>query len=110
MAWLYLFIAGIFEIVWAIALKYSEGFSKFWPSAITVVGMAISIYFLAISLKTLPIGVAYSIWTGIGAIGTVVLGIILFDESKEILKIVFVLMIVCGIVGLKLVTGNSGNL
>jgi quaternary ammonium compound-resistance protein SugE len=106
MAWLYLFIAGIFEIVWAIALKYSEGFSKFWPSAITVVGMAISIYFLAISLKTLPIGVAYSIWTGIGAIGTVVLGIILFDESKEILKIVFVLMIVCGIVGLKLVTGN----
>lgn len=110
MAWLYLFIAGIFEIVWAIALKYSEGFSKFWPSAITIVGMAISIYFLAISLKTLPIGVAYSIWTGIGAIGTVVLGIILFDESKEILKIVFVLMIVCGIVGLKLVTGNSGNL
>ncbi len=109
MAWLYLFIAGIFEIVWAIALKYSEGFSKFWPSAITVVGMAISIYFLAIALKTLPIGVAYSIWTGIGAIGTVILGIMLFGESKEILKIVFVLMIVCGIVGLKLVTGNSGN-
>lgn len=107
MAWLYLFIAGIFEVVWAIALKYSEGFSKFWPSAITVVGMAISIYFLALALKTLPIGVAYAIWTGVGAIGTVILGIILFDESKDLLKIIFILLIVTGIVGLKVFSGNT---
>jgi len=109
MAWFFLTLAGIFEIVWAIALKYSEGFSKFWPSAITVVGMAISIYFLALALKTLPLGVAYSIWTGIGAIGTVILGMILFEESKEVLKIVFILMIVAGIVGLKLITGTSNQ-
>jgi len=109
MAWFFLTLAGLFEIVWAIALKYSEGFSKFWPSAITVVGMAISIYFLALALKTLPLGVAYSIWTGIGAIGTVILGMILFEESKEVLKIVFILMIVAGIVGLKLITGTSNQ-
>ena len=109
MAWLYLFIAGIFEIVWAIGLKYSEGFSKFWPSAITVIGMAISIYFLALALKTLPIGVAYAIWTGIGAIGTVILGMILFDESKDVLKIFFILLIVTGIVGLKIFSGNTSH-
>lgn len=109
MVWLYLFIAGIFEIVWAIALKYSEGFSKFWPSAITVVAMAISIYFLAIALKSLPIGVAYTFWTGIGVIGTVILGMILFDESKDLLKIVFILLIVTGIVGLRVFSENSAN-
>lgn len=109
MPWVFLFIAGIFEIVWAIGLKYSEGFSKLWPSVITIIGMAISIYFLALALKSLPIGVAYSIWTGIGAIGTVILGMILFDESKEVLKIVFILMIVAGIVGLKLITGTSSQ-
>lgn len=109
MAWFFLTLAGIFEIIWAIALKYSEGFSKLWPSVITVVGMAISIYFLAIAIKTLPLGVAYTIWTGIGAIGTVILGIILFEESKEVLKIVFILMIVAGIVGLKLISGPSNH-
>ncbi len=109
MAWFFLLLAGIFEIVWAISLKYAEGFSKLWPSVITIIGMAISIYFLAIALKTLPIGVAYSIWTGIGAVGTVILGMILFDESKEVLKIVFILMIVAGIVGLKLITGTSNQ-
>lgn len=109
MAWFFLTLAGIFEIVWAVALKYSEGFSKLWPSVITAVGMAISIYFLALALKTLPLGVAYSIWTGIGAIGTVILGMILFEESKEVLKIVFILMIVAGIVGLKLITGTSNQ-
>lgn len=109
MAWLYLFIAGIFEIAWAIALKYSDGFSKLWPSVITVVGMTISIYFLAIALKTLPIGVAYSIWTGIGAIGTVVLGMILFDESKDLLKIIFILLIATGIVGLRIFSGNTSH-
>lgn len=109
MAWIYLFIAGIFEVVWAIALKYSDGFSKFWPAAITVVAMAISIYLLSLSLKTIPIGVAYSIWTGVGAIGTVFLGIILFDESKDLLKIIFILLIVTGIVGLRVFSNGSAN-
>lgn len=102
MAWFLLFIAGIFEIVWAIGLKYSEGFSKFWPSVFTLVAMAISIYFLSLAIKTLPIGIAYSIWTGIGAIGTVMLGILLFDESKESIKIFFIMLIVIGIVGLRI--------
>lgn len=102
MAWFLLFIAGIFEIVWAIGLKYSEGFSKFWPSVFTLVAMAISIYFLSLAIKTLPIGIAYSIWTGIGAIGTVILGILLFDESKESIKIFFIMLIVIGIVGLRI--------
>ncbi|MBU1013848.1 MAG: multidrug efflux SMR transporter [Bacteroidetes bacterium] len=109
MAWIYLFLAGIFEIVWAIALKYSNGFSKLWPSVITTIGMAISIYFLAQALKTLPIGVAYAVWTGIGAIGTVILGMILFDESKDLIKIIFILFIVTGIVGLKIFSGNSAS-
>ncbi|PKP34658.1 MAG: quaternary ammonium compound-resistance protein SugE [Bacteroidetes bacterium HGW-Bacteroidetes-17] len=107
MAWIYLFLAGIFEVVWAIALKYSNGFSKLWPSIITTVGMAISIYFLAQALKSLPIGIAYAVWTGIGAIGTVILGMILFDESKDLIKIIFILFIVTGIVGLKIFSGNS---
>jgi len=109
MAWIYLFLAGIFEVVWAIALKYSNGFSKLWPSIITTVGMAISIYFLAQALKSLPIGIAYAVWTGIGAIGTVILGMILFDESKDLIKIVFILFIVAGIVGLKIFSGNSAS-
>lgn len=109
MAWIYLFLAGIFEVVWAIALKYSNGFSKLWPSVITTVGMAISIYFLAQALKSLPIGIAYAVWTGIGAIGTVILGMILFDESKDLIKIVFILFIVAGIVGLKIFSGNSAS-
>lgn len=109
MAWIYLLLAGIFEVVWAIALKYSNGFSKLWPSVITTVGMAISIYFLSQALKSLPIGIAYAVWTGIGAIGTVILGMILFDESKDLIKIVFILFIVAGIVGLKIFSGNSAS-
>ncbi len=107
--WVFLFLAGIFEVVWAIALKYSEGFSKFGPSVVTIVGMAISIYSLSLALKTLPIGIAYSIWTGIGAIGTVILGMILFEESKDVLKIVFILFIVTGIVGLRLINQSAPN-
>lgn len=107
MAWIYLFFAGFFEIVWAISLKYSQGFSKLWPSVITVGAMAISIYLLAMALKDLPLGIAYAIWTGIGIIGTVILGIILFQESKDLLKILFVLMIIAGIVGLRLVTSTN---
>jgi quaternary ammonium compound-resistance protein SugE len=103
MAWIYLFVAGIFEIVWAVALKYSEGFTRLWPAVTVVVAMAASILLLALALKVLPLGIAYPIWTGIGAAGTVILGILLFDESRDILKILFILMIIAGIVGLRLV-------
>jgi quaternary ammonium compound-resistance protein SugE len=103
-SWLILFVAGVFETGWAIGLKYSHGFSKLWPSIFTAVCMAISIWLLSISLKTLPVGSAYAVWTGIGAVGTAILGIILFSESKDILKLLFILMIVAGLVGLRLVS------
>jgi len=102
MSWIYLFIAGLFEIGWAIGLKYTEGFTKLWPSVITVIGMILSFYFLSTAVKTIPIGTAYAIWTGIGAVGTAILGIILFGESKEVIRIFFIMLIVIGIVGLKI--------
>lgn len=102
MAWMYLFFAGIMETAWAIGLKYSDGFSKLWPSIGTVVCMALSLWLLGISLKSLPIGTAYAVWTGIGAVGTAILGIILFDESTEIMRLLCILLIVIGIVGLKI--------
>ena len=102
MAWIYLFIAGLFEVVWAIGLKYTNGFTKLWPSVGTVVAMIISFYFLSTAVKTIPIGTGYVVWTGIGAVGTALLGIILFGESKEIIRIFFILLIVIGIVGLKI--------
>ncbi|HPQ34413.1 MAG TPA: SMR family transporter, partial [Tenuifilaceae bacterium] len=98
-AWIVLFIAGLFETAWAIGMKYSNGFTKLWPSVFTIIAMAISIWLLSISLKTLPVGSAYAVWTGIGAVGTAILGIILFHESKDILKILFILMVVAGLVG-----------
>lgn len=102
MSWIYLFIAGLFEIGWAIGLKYTEGFTKLWPSVITIIGMILSFYFLSNAVKSIPIGTAYAIWTGIGAVGTAILGIILFSESKEIIRIFFILLIVIGIIGLKI--------
>jgi quaternary ammonium compound-resistance protein SugE len=101
MAWIYLFIAGLFEIGWAVGLKYTEGFTKLWPSVITIVTMILSFYFLSSAVKTIPIGTAYAIWTGIGAVGTAILGIFLFGESKEFIRLFFILLIVIGIVGLK---------
>jgi len=102
MAWIYLFIAGLFEIGWAVGLKYTEGFTKLWPSVITIVTMILSFYFLSSSVKTIPIGTAYAIWTGIGAVGTAILGIFLFGESKEFIRLFFILLIIIGIVGLKI--------
>ncbi|WP_456276094.1 quaternary ammonium compound efflux SMR transporter SugE [Bacillus sp. AK128] len=107
MAWLYLVIAGIFEIVWAIGLKYSEGFSRLYPSVLTILGMIVSFYFLSLSLKTLPIGTAYAVWTGIGAVGAVVVGMVLFNEPRHMARIIFVLLILTGIVGLKVTSGNQ---
>lgn len=103
-AWLILFIAGLCEIGWAVGLKYTEGFSRFWPSAATIVAMVVSIVLLGWSLKTLPLGTAYGVWTGIGAVGTAMLGIILFGESREVARLVCIGLIVAGIVGLKLLT------
>ena len=102
MSWIYLFIAGLFEIAWAIGLKYTEGFTNLLPSVLTVIGMLLSFYFLSAAVKTIPIGTAYGIWTGIGAVGTAILGIILFDESKDFIRIFFILLIIIGIVGLKI--------
>jgi len=107
MAWLILFIAGIFEVAWVIGLKYSEGFTKLWPSVFTVVSVLISMGLLAFSLKYLPVGTAYAVWTGIGAVGTAILGIIIFGESKELVRIFFILLIVAGIVGLRIFSGSS---
>lgn len=102
MAWAYLLIAGVFEVIWAMGLKYSHGFTKLYPSLITLGGMVISFYLLSLATKSLPIGTAYAIWTGIGALGAVLLGIILFNEPLNILRIVFLCLILIGILGLKL--------
>ena len=102
MNWIYLLIAGILEISWAIGLKYTEGWSKLYPSLITVVLMIASFQFLSMALKTLPIGTAYAIWTGIGAVGTAILGMIIFNEPRDVSRILCILLIVTGIAGLKL--------
>lgn len=104
MAWTYLFIAGLLEIAWAIGLKYTEGFSRLWPSIGTILAMILSLAFLGLALKSLPVGTAYAVWTGIGAVGTVVLGIVLFAEPATALRLGCVGLILTGIIGLKLVT------
>ncbi|MEG1822167.1 MAG: multidrug efflux SMR transporter [Clostridiales bacterium] len=104
MHWLYLGIAGILEIVWAVGLKYSAGFSKLVPSLITIGGMIAGFYFLSLALKVLPMGTAYAIWTGIGTLGTVILGIILFNEPIDIWRLLCIFCILMGIVGLKLLS------
>jgi len=101
MSWFILFIAGLFEIAWAIGLKYSEGFSKPFASVFTIATMIISMVLLSYSVKTLPVGTAYAVWTGIGAVGTAILGIFLFNESREFVRIFFIFLIIAGIVGLR---------
>ena len=102
MSWIYLFIAGLTEIAWAIGLKQSEGWTRPVPSAITAVLMAVSFAFLSLALKTLPIGTAYAVWTGIGAAGTAIAGIYFFGESRDALRILCIALIVAGVVGLKI--------
>jgi quaternary ammonium compound-resistance protein SugE len=104
MAWVWLVLAGLLEIVWAVGLKYTDGFTRLWPSVITVAAMIASVYFLAIAVRTIPIGTGYAVWTGIGAVGVALLGMIRFGEPRTLLRIGSILLIVAGIVGLKLVT------
>ncbi len=104
MSWLILFAAGLFEIGWAVGLKYTEGFTRPWPTLATILSMTVSLALLGLALRTLPLGTAYAVWTGIGTIGTVVLGILLFGESSDVIRLACISLIVAGIVGLKLVT------
>ena len=101
MAWVCLFIAGLFEIVWAVGLKYTDGFSRLVPSIITVAGMIASTWFLALALRSIPVGTGYAVWTGIGAVGTAIFGMVLFAEPVNAARIACMLMIVAGIAGLK---------
>ena len=101
MAWFYLVLAGGFECGWAIGLKYSEGFTKTVPSVLTVAAMGMSIWLLALAMKSIPVGTAYAVWTGIGAVGVALLGMALFDESREFARLFFLFLIVAGISGLK---------
>lgn len=104
MAWVILFFAGLAEVGWAVGLKYTEGFSRLWPTLGTVASMIVSLWLLGLALKDLPLGTAYAVWTGIGTIGTAILGIVLFGESAAALRLVCIGLIVAGIVGLKLAT------
>ncbi|HTK55206.1 MAG TPA: quaternary ammonium compound efflux SMR transporter SugE [Gemmatimonadales bacterium] len=102
-AWIILAIAGLLEIGWAVGLKYADGFTKPLPSTLTLVAMGASMYLLAQAARTLPIGTAYAVWTGIGAVGTAILGMILFGEPRTVLRLTCIVLIVAGIVGLKIV-------
>ena len=104
MAWLTLFIAGLCEVGWAIGLKYTEGFTRLWPTLGTVAAMAVSLWLLGIAMKSLPVGTAYAVWVGVGAVGTVILGIVLFGEPANPARLISVMLIVAGIIGLKFAT------
>jgi quaternary ammonium compound-resistance protein SugE len=104
MAWIILVIAGLFEVGWAIGLKYTEGFTRLWPTVGTVLAMMISLWLLGVAMRSLPVGTAYSIWVGVGAIGTVALGIVLLGEPANPARLISVALIIAGIVGLKLAT------
>lgn len=106
MSWIVIVIAGMLEIVWAVGLKYTNGFTRLWPTAGTVLAMVASVWLLAVAMKSLPVGTAYAIWVGIGAVGTAIAGIILFGESANIGRILSLTLIIAGIVGLKLSTAT----
>lgn len=104
MAWVVLIVAGLFEVGWAIGLKYTEGFTRLWPTAGTLAAMIISLWLLGVAMKSLPVGTAYSVWVGVGAVGTVVLGIVLFGEPANAARLISVALIIAGIAGLRLAT------
>lgn len=107
MVWLILFLAGLFEIIWAVGLKYTGGFSRFWPSVGTLAAMLVSVILLAQAMKTLPVGTAYAIWTGIGAAGAVIVGIIMFNEPATIGRLICLGLIIGGVIGLKLTSPGA---
>lgn len=100
--WIYILIAAVFEVCWAIGLKYTHGLTKLWPSILTIIAMLLSFWFLAQGTKTLPVGTAYAVWTGIGALGTAILGMVLFNESREIIRLACIFLIAAGVIGLKI--------
>ncbi len=104
MAWIILIIAGLFEIAWAIGLKYTDGFTRPWPTTGAIVAMVISVWLLGIAMKSLPVGTAYSVWVGVGAVGTVILGIVLFKEPANAARLVSIGLVIAGIIGLRLAT------
>ena len=104
MAWIYLTVAGLFEVAWAIGLKYTNGFTRLWPSLWTGASMVMSMFLHALALRTLPVGTGYAVWTGIGSVGTALLGIVLLGESRDFARLLCLALIVIGIVGLKLGT------
>ncbi|MGR6737687.1 MULTISPECIES: quaternary ammonium compound efflux SMR transporter SugE [Pseudomonas] len=104
MSWIILFFAGLFEVGWAVGLKYTDGFSRPLPTALTIVAMAVSLGLLGLAMKELPLGTAYAIWTGVGAVGTVIAGIILFGESMALFRLASVALIITGLIGLKVST------
>jgi quaternary ammonium compound-resistance protein SugE len=104
MSWILLIVAGLLEVGWAIGLKYTEGFTRLWPSIGTALAMIVSLALLGVAMKSLPVGTAYAVWVGVGAVGTVVLGIVLFGEPASALRVASIGLIVAGIVGLKLAT------
>jgi quaternary ammonium compound-resistance protein SugE len=106
MAWIILFIAGLFECVWAVGLKYAEGFTKPLPSILTVSAMLVSFWLLSIAMKSVPVGTAYAVWTGIGAVGVAVAGILLFNESREIARLFCIFLIIAGVAGLRILAGK----
>ncbi len=106
MDWIYILIASVFEISWAVGLKYSEGFTQLKATILTIITMILSYVFLSLGAKDIPIGTAYAVWTGIGAVGTAIYGILFFNEPKELLRIAFIFLIVVGIVGLRLTYKN----
>ena len=99
--WIYLTLAGLLEIVWAVGLKYTEGFTRLWPSLVTIAAMVVSVWLLAVAVKTIPVGTGYAVWTGIGAVGTAILGIVLFSEPATAARLACIALIVAGILGLK---------
>ena len=102
MSWVYLFVAGLFEVGWALGLKYTEGFTKFWPSVFTIAAIVISMGLLGLAMRTLPVGTAYAVWTGIGIVGTAIAGVFLLGEPVSAVRVVSILLILTGIAGLKL--------
>ena len=106
MNWIYLGIAGLLEIAWAIGLKYTEGWTKLVPSIVTAILMIASFYFLSLAVKTLPIGTAYAVWTGIGTVGAAILGMFLFDEPRDAVRVICILLIIAGIAGLKITSSS----